>query len=95
MPKTKDEIKEYQRIYRQSPKGKKINRISTWKANGVLCEDFDKLYDYYLSVKCCEICDIELCEGKVKRNRKCLDHNHETGQFRYVLCNTCNYERWA
>ena len=33
----------------------------------------------------CDICKIDL-EGK----KKCIDHNHETGKVRGVLCHSCN-----
>jgi len=60
-----------------------------WKIKGVVLtdkfKDYDELYDYYLECKCCEICGIPFDSIK-----KCLDHNHDTGFFRAILCNSCN-----
>ena len=62
---------------------------SQWKKKGVILTDkfktYDELYDYYLSINNCELCNISFGEGK-----KCLDHDHKTGLFRNVVCNSCN-----
>ena len=80
--------------WRTSPSGMKSNRISNWKQRGVKCDDFDALYEKYLNTKNCENCDVELCDDvKINGNSKCLDHDHETGVFRNVLCNYCNVKR--
>ena len=57
-------------------------------------ENYDKLYEYYLNCKNCENCNIELTVDK--RNTpttKCMDHSHITGQFRNILCGSCNIKR--
>ena len=84
-----DKIKEY----RQTDVGKKGIRISNWKQSGVICDDFDSLYEYYINCKNCENCAVELVDGNKLSNRRCLDHSHKTGLFRNVLCNTCNTKR--
>jgi hypothetical protein len=89
----KDKIKEERKEYRQTEAGKKSSRISTWKKIGVESEDYDALYEYYLNCKYCENCEVELVEGSIGANKKCLDHDHKTGLFRNVLCNTCNVRR--
>tara|TARA_R110000803_G_scaffold76170_1_gene140728 strand:- start:50 stop:592 length:543 start_codon:yes stop_codon:yes gene_type:complete len=88
----REKNKEYQKEYNQTEKGKKTHRISNWKTKGIKSDDFDSLYEYYLNVKNCELCEIELVEGN-KSNSRCLDHNHDTGLFRNVLCNGCNVKR--
>lgn len=47
---------------------------------GVTVEEYNKRM---ASSVCCEICGTE--EGKL-----CYDHNHNTGEFRGVLCVNCN-----
>ncbi len=60
-----------------------------WKKKGVKLTDnyetYDDLYDYYLSVSNCEECN-----SSFHTSRKYLDHDHKTGYFRNVLCNSCN-----
>jgi len=92
--KNKEKIKESNKKYSKTEEGKKSIRIKNWKIKGVICEDFNKLYDYYLNCWNCEECGIELVKGIYGANKKCLDHNHKTGQFRNVLCNTCNIKRY-
>ena len=89
----KERIKKDRKNYRQTEEGKKSIRISNWKFKGVICDDFDKLYEYYLNCWNCEECNVELIEGCYGANKKCLDHDHRTGLFRNVLCNTCNTKR--
>ena len=75
--------------------GKKSIKISSWKKRGVISDNYSSLYDYYLNCNNCELCNVELIEGNYGNNKKTLDHDHETGLFRYVLCNTCNSHRTA
>jgi len=89
----KERIKEYHNKYYQTEEGKKKHKIHGWKQSGVICDDFDKLYNYYINCWNCEECNIELIEGKCGANHKCLDHNHKTGDFRNVVCHTCNVKR--
>ena len=89
------EIKiEYNKKYKQTEKGKRKNRIHQWKFTGVEHDDWDALYEHYINCKKCENCGIELTEGrKMTPTTRCLDHDHETGKFRNVLCHSCNRKR--
>lgn len=64
----------------------KATRISWWKRNGVVCDDFDMLYQEYIKTTNCQHCGKEFKSTKDRH----LDHNHETGEFRLIVCLKCN-----
>ena len=85
-----EKIQQQQKAYNQTEAGKKANRIGNWKQMGVKSDDFSSLYEHYINCKFCENCEIELVEGVYGRNKRVLDHDHQTGEFRNVLCHICN-----
>ena len=88
-----EEHKQYMKDFRASDTGKKSNKISKWKQMGIICDDFSILYDKYKNTTNCEECNVELCEGNNGINKKTLDHDHETGVFRNIICHRCNVNR--
>jgi len=87
----KQQNKEYNKQYSQTENGRKSNTISNWKNYGVIHDNFDELYNHYISTNKCDVCSYEFDE----KNWKCLDHDHDTGKFRQILCNGCNiYDNW-
>tara|TARA_R110002096_G_scaffold15619_1_gene54120 strand:+ start:20 stop:493 length:474 start_codon:yes stop_codon:yes gene_type:complete len=105
----KQEKKEYHRLYRleneekmkqqmwewsQTEQGIKSRTISSWRRQGILCFDFDLLYDIFLSTTNCEFCQVELTTGRyMTSTTKCLDHDHSINDMfnvRGVLCTSCN-----
>ena len=81
--------REYMRNYIKTEEGKKYKRIRTWKNSGIIHDDFDTVYDIYINTNVCDFCKVELTEGR-GMNCRCLDHNHETGEIRGILCKNCN-----
>jgi len=59
--------------------------MASWRKYGVN-NVTDELYDYYMNCDKCEACGKEFTDTF----NKCLDHDHDTGDFRYVLCRGCN-----
>lgn len=86
--------KEYYKEYYQSDRGIKATRTSHWRCSGLICDDFDALYEHYLKTAYCDACKVELTyDKKTTYTTKCMDHCHETGLFRNILCNLCNIKR--
>ena len=89
-----EENKEKKRLYRQTEKGIKSRRIARWKHSGVICDDWNEIYNHYLRTSYCDICKVELTYDKLSTpTTKCLDHCHVSGQVRNILCHSCNRKR--
>jgi len=78
--------------YYKSEKGIMNRKKHHWIEQGIKFDDqlqFITIYYHYLATKTCDKCNIKFTEGNTKY-RKCLDHNHNTGLFRNILCANCN-----
>tara|TARA_R110002153_G_scaffold2977_1_gene14050 strand:+ start:40 stop:696 length:657 start_codon:yes stop_codon:yes gene_type:complete len=64
----------------------KYNTISNWKYKGVLYDDWDELYYTYIRTLNCSHCNKEF-KNSLDRH---LDHDHETGLLRAIVCRGCN-----
>jgi len=90
----KDKIRNYWKIYKQTEKGKKSYKINSWKSSGLICDDYDALYEKVINTTNCEECNVLLTVDRYcTLTTRCMDHDHVTGLFRNVLCNLCNLQR--
>jgi len=64
----------------------KSHMIYNWKKSGLICDDYNALYETYIETTECQHCQTEFTE----KNWRCMDHDHETGLFRKIVCHRCN-----
>ncbi len=74
--------------YLKTEKGIKSKTKTRWKRYGMNMENFEEIYIRFRDAIFCDICECVL-EGN-GRNMKCMDHDHDTGEFRNIVCNYCN-----
>ena len=67
----------------------KYSLIYMWKKRGVISEDYNKLYENHMNINNCELCNVEF-DNIVHNNKRCLDHDHNTGLYRQTICHKCN-----
>ena len=82
----KERIRLTKQKYCQTQKGKKSNMINHWKRKGIIDDDLGAVYDVYIKETKCWI-----CQNKFKNTKdRCLDHDHDSGEIRYICCQYCN-----
>ena len=83
--KNQEKIKQY----RNDPKNLKVHRLLNWSKRGLIHDDVDALYKMYINSTNCEFCNVDFINDNGKQQR-CLDHSHESGAFRNIICKSCN-----
>ena len=71
-------------IYHESALGRATKRRHYLKKYGITDVQYEMMYRRQGG--CCDICKQPYLGGK----RLCVDHNHETGRVRGLLCSSCN-----
>ena len=82
--------KEKAKLRRKTENGKKLEKKNKWKGRGLNMVNFEEIYKRYQDAIFCDICECVLNVEGDYNSKKCLDHDHETGEFRNVVCNYCN-----
>lgn len=64
---------------------------NSWKQKGMKFteEDFEYIYNQYIRATNCDLCNKEFKNTKDRH----LDHNHETGDIRNIVCQSCNHRK--
>lgn len=83
MVRTKEE--EQQRIKRK-------NKLCTWRRQGVIFaskEEEQSFYLLFINTPNCESCGLKF-DNNYFNQQRCLDHCHNSGLVRNILCRSCN-----
>jgi hypothetical protein len=86
----KEKIEEYKRFYKQDSVRQELSRV--YHRARLLKEQFGMTVDDYMAMYekqggKCAICGMD---KNGTRKNFCVDHNHETGKIRGLLCHNCN-----
>ena len=84
-----------QKKYKQSPKGRKKYRTDKWLSRGLTFregETIDDVYTRYMETDICECCECQMTQGDRYNTKttKVMDHDHQTGFCRAIVCHSCN-----
>lgn len=87
-----EEYQKYMKEFRASEKGIKSTKITRFKQAGILCDDYDALYERWKNTTHCDNCNVELTNDIKGKNRKVTDYHPQTKVFRNILCYGCDFE---
>ena len=57
-----------------------------WKRCGLIMDNFEEIYNNYIIATNCDLCGKEFTNTRDRH----MEHNHQTGEFRNIVCRSCN-----
>jgi len=91
-PDHREKIRLRKESFRNPEQTRDYYRIRNWKKSNIK-GDYNELLNKYKNTNHCDVCNIELIENNKGKQGKRLDHDHMSGYFRHILCNSCNLNR--
>tara|TARA_R110000765_G_scaffold419132_1_gene523072 strand:- start:188 stop:664 length:477 start_codon:yes stop_codon:yes gene_type:complete len=84
-----EKAKIHMRNIRKTEEGYKLSIISKWKYHKLI-GDYDAIYERYKNTTNCDLCKALLTKYRKGGRQKQMEHNHFNGEFRNIVCHTCN-----
>ena len=84
--------KDFMPIEMVNTKTSKSKKISQWKRRGIICDDWNNLYERVLKARQCELCPKVFT---ISRDIQ-VDHDHEitdAPNVRNIVCQKCNIQK--
>ena len=57
-----------------------------WKRYGLIMDNFEEIYKDYIHATHCDLCGKEFTKSIDRQ----MEHDHQTGEFRNIVCKSCN-----
>ena len=70
-------------------KNHKWKTKACWKRRGLDMTNFEGIYLFYINCEYCELCNKKFTKSTDRQ----MEHNHQTGEFRNVVCLKCNQRK--
>ena len=86
------EPKDFMPIEMVNTKTPKSKKISGWKRRGIICDDWNGLYERLLKATQCELCPKIFTNSRDRQ----VDHDHEitdAPNVRNIVCQKCNLQK--
>ena len=89
--------KQFGKSRQLNPENRMNKKISGWKNQGIITDDYKALYNHYIKTSFCDFCRVKLTIDRfTKSTTKVVDHDHmitNAPNFRNILCSSCNVSR--
>ena len=61
----------------------------SWKRIGLITDNFEEIYNRYIYATHCELCNKQFENTRERQ----MEHDHQTGEFRNIVCRSCNQKK--
>ena len=61
----------------------------SWKRIGLNMDNFEHIYQEYIHTTHCQLCNKQFENTRERQ----MEHDHQTGEFRNIVCRSCNQKK--